>query len=156
MKLLTDESFEPAHSTLSLGIIRTTDDSLRLGGSCRILPSITQEQYESWMKKIQTACEEVGAQFVINDYKRPFRTNENSVLIKAAQSILSKQGLESNCTALASTNEASLFSRLGIECICIGAGVRDGNVHTPQEHVKIEDLDKVTQFYEQMVERFCL
>lgn len=156
MKVQTDNGFEPAHSTLSIGLIRTTDDSLRLGGSCRILPNITQEQYEIWMKKIQNICEEVGAQFVITDYKRPFRTNENSVLIKAAQSILKKQGLDSNCTALASTNEASLFSRLGIECICIGAGLRDGNVHTAQEHVKISDLDKVTEFYEQMVERFCL
>lgn len=156
MKLLTDEGFVPAHSTLSIGLIRTADDHLRLGGSCRILPNITQEQYETWMKKIQTTCEEVGAQFVITDYKRPFRTNENSVLIKAAQSILNKHGLESNCATLASTNEASLFSRLGVECICFGAGIRDGNVHTPQEHVKIEDLDKVTQFYEQMVERFCL
>lgn len=156
MKQLTDEGFEPPHSTLSIGLIRTSDESIKLGGSCRILPNITQEQYEIWMKKIQKACEDAGALFVITDYKRPFRTNDNSMLIKAAQSILNKQGLDSNCTTLASTNEASLFSRLGIECICIGAGQRDGNVHTPQEHVKIDDLDKVTLFYEQMVERFCL
>lgn len=156
MKQLTDDSFEPTHSTLSIGLIRTADDCIKIGGSCRILPNITQEQYEIWMKKIQVVCEEAGAQFLITDYKRPFRTNENSVLIKAAQSILNKQGLDSKCNTLASTNEASLLSRTGIECICIGAGVRDGNVHTPQEHVKIEDLDKATQFYEQMVERFCL
>lgn len=156
MKELTDTAFEPVHSTLSMGIIRTTEDYIRIGGSCRILPNITQEQYEIWMKKIQSICIEVGAEFKITDYKRPFRTQENSVLIKAAQSLLNKQGLDSQCRSLASTNEASLFSRLGIECICIGAGARDGNVHTPEEHVKIEDLSKMISFYEQMIERFCV
>lgn len=156
MKSFTDPDFEPVHSTLSIGLIRTGSDSIRIGGSCRILPHITQEQYETWMKKIQIVCEEAGAEFAILDYKKPFRTPENSVLIKAAQSVLEKMGYDSRCRSLASTNEASLFSRLGIECLCIGAGVRDGNVHTPQEHVKIEDLDKAIFFYEKMVERFCL
>ncbi|MBY0553030.1 M20/M25/M40 family metallo-hydrolase [bacterium] len=156
MKQFQDAEFEPNFSTLSVGLIRTFEDSLMLGGSCRILPNITQEQYEAWMNKIQKVCEECGAVFRVTDYKRPFRTNENSVLIKTAQSVLEKMNLDSKCKTLASTNEASLFTRLNIECICIGAGVREGNVHTPTEHVKIEDLEKATHFYEQMVERFCL
>lgn len=156
MRLFQDNEFEPNFSTLSVGIIRTTDDSLLIGGSCRILPNINQEQYEIWMSKIQKVCEECGAQFRITDYKKPFRTNENSVLVKSAQSILQKMGMNSDCKTLASTNEASLFTRMNIECICIGPGVREGNVHTPEEHVKIEDLEKATHFYEQMVERFCL
>lgn len=156
MKQYQDEHFEPSHSTLSIGIIRTFEDSLLMGGSCRILPNITQEQYEIWMNKIQKVCEECGAHFRITDYKRPFRTSENSVLIKSAQSILEKMGLDSECKTMASTNEASLFSRLNIECICIGAGVREGNVHTAEEHVKIEDLEKAIHFYVQMIERFCL
>lgn len=156
MKQFQDKEFEPNFSTLSVGIIRTFEDHLLLGGSCRILPNITQEQYESWMAKIQKVCEECGAHFTVTDYKRPFRTNENSVLVKAAQNILEKMGLSANCKTLASTNEASLFTRVNIECICIGAGVREGNVHTPEEHVKIVDLEKATDFYEKMIERFCL
>lgn len=156
MKQFQDEEFEPSFSSLSIGIIRTTEDWLLLGGSCRILPNVTQEQYEAWMVKIKKACEKCGAQFSITDYKKPFRTNENSILIQSAQSILEKMGLSSACKTLASTNEASLFMRLNIECICFGAGVREGNVHTPAENVRIGDLEKATYFYEQMVERFCL
>jgi succinyl-diaminopimelate desuccinylase len=132
------------------------DDHIKIGGSCRVLPNITQEQYEEWMKRIEGVCKEIGAQFLITDYKKPFRTAENSVLIKSAQAVLEKMGLDSKCRSLASTNEASLFSRLGLECICIGAGVREGNVHTPTEHVRLEDLEKVMKFYQQLVERFCL
>lgn len=156
MLVLVDKEFEPNHSTLSIGILRTHPDSILLGGSCRILPNVTQEQYEKWMLKIQKVCEECGAQFRITDYKRPFRTPENSILIKTAQNILERMNLDSRCRSLASTNEASLFSRVHIECICIGAGLREGNVHTSEEHVKIEDLEKITVFYQQMVERFCL
>ncbi len=156
MQQFEDGDFEPSHSTLSIGIIRTFEDSILMGGSCRILPNITQEQYEKWMAKIQAVCDGVGAQFRITDYKKPFRTPESSVLIKTAQSVLEKMGLDARCISLASTNEASLFTRLNIECICIGAGVREGNVHTAEEHVKIEDLEKATYFYQQMVERFCL
>lgn len=156
MKQFCDREFEPIFSTVSVGIIRTFEDSFVLGGSCRILPNITQDQYETWMSKIQKVCEECGAQFRITDYKKPFRTNPQSVLIKTAKSLLEKMGLDSTCQTLASTNEASLLTRMNIECICFGAGVREGNVHTPQEHVKIEDLEKAMSFYEQMIERFCL
>lgn len=156
MESVQDLEFEPSFSTLSIGIIRTHPDAILIGGSCRILPNVTQEHYEKWMEKIKTVCEANNSVFTVLDYKKPFRTATNSQLIKAAQSILSKMGLETQCKALPSTNEASLFTRLNMDCLCFGAGVRQDNVHTPQEHVKIEDLEKSILFYEQMVERFCL
>lgn len=156
MEQVQDNEFEPSHSTLSIGIIRTDDNSIMVGGSCRILPNVTQDTYEKWMQEIKKVCDDNEAQFRITDYKRPFRTAENSQLVKAAQSILGKMNLDSVCKSLASTNEASLFTRLNIECICFGAGVRQGNVHSSEEHVKITDLEKSISFYEQMVERFCI
>jgi len=156
MKSIVDLDFEPHHSTLSVGIVRTHEDHIFIGGSCRILPTVQQDSYESWMNLIGAACKEVGAEFVLQDYKRPFKTDENSVFVKVAQNELDKLGIESKCRSLASTNEASLFSRLGIECLCLGAGVREGNVHTPTECVSISDLDKVIIFYKRMIERFCI
>lgn len=156
MKLVTDHDFDPGHSTLSVGIVRSHSDYIFIGGSCRILPSVSQDIYESWMNTIRSACAEVGAEFSLQDYKRPFRTSENSVFVKAAQAELEKLGIDSQCRSLASTNEASLFSRLGIECLCLGAGQREGNVHTPNEYVSITDLEKAIVFYTKMIERFCL
>lgn len=156
MKSVVDKVFTPEHSTISVGIIRTFDDHILIGGSCRILPNVRQEDYEKWMQMISGACEKVGAKFHLQDYKRPFRTDEKSVLIKGALAELEKLGQTSQCTSLASTNEASLFSRIGIECICIGAGKRENNVHTPNEHVEIKHLELMTSFYQKMIERFCL
>lgn len=156
MKSVVDKVFTPEHSTISVGVIRTFEDHILVSGSCRILPNVKQEEYEKWMQMISRACEEVGAEFRLQDYKRPFRTDEKSVLIKGALAELEKLGQTSQCTSLASTNEASLFSRIGIECICIGAGKRENNVHTPNEHVEIKHLELMTSFYQRMIERFCL
>ena len=81
---------------------------------------------------------------------------ENSAFVKGAMQELEKLGLDSQCRSLASTNEASLFSRLGIECLCLGAGLREGNVHTPNEYVTISDLENAIIFYKKMIERFCI
>ncbi len=156
MKDVQDDQFEPLHSTLTIGVIRTFDDHILIGGSCRILPNVKQEDYEKWMNNIQTACEFVGANFKLQDYKRPFRLDSNSILVRSALAELEKMGIESKCISLPSTNEASLFSRLGVECLCIGAGIRENNLHTPNENVAIHDLDKMTEFYQKMIERFCL
>ncbi len=156
MEQLQDVAFEPSYSTLSIGMIRTFEDSIWIGGSSRILPNATQEHYEKWMQKIKAVCESQHSLFSIIDYKKPFRTPENSQLVKAAQSILEKMELSTQYISLSSINEASLFARMNIECICFGAGVRHDNVHSPEEHVKIDDLHKSISFYEQMVERFCL
>lgn len=79
-----------------------------------------------------------------------------SILAKGCLDELRDMGLDDKPITQASTNEASIFTRVGIECICFGPGRREGNVHTPQEHVAIEDLHKAIEFYKRVIERFCL
>lgn len=158
-----DDEFTPHHSTLSVGIIRTEEDHVRLGGSCRVVPKVRQEDFERWINYLTAECQKLGAEFKVIDYKRPFRTPENSVFIKTAVSELKNLKNESNESlngikprSLASTNEASLLSRRGIECLCIGAGFRADHRQISPERVSIRDLELIGQFYQRMVERFCL
>lgn len=172
-----DEEFTPHHSTLSVGVIRTEEKHVRIGGSCRMVPKVRQEDFERWIHYLTAECQKIGAEFKVIDYKRPFRTPENSVFIKTAISEIknlfndSKGQLDAiKPRSLASTNEASLLSRRGIECFCIGAGFRAelphksdsggfGGVDSGQilpERVSIRDLELMGQFYQRMVERFCL
>ncbi len=154
--LFQDEEFIPSQPTLNIGIIRTFEDHVFIAGTCRIPPVITNDIYEGWMHELNQVCSSVGAQFRITDYKRPFRTDKNSILARVAKEEIEKMGLSSDCISQASTNESSLFTRTGIECICFGAGKREGNIHTPLEHVRIADLEKATDFYRRMIERFCV
>lgn len=151
-----DKEFYPSTPTLNIGLIRTNENDVQLSGSCRLPPIITHEIYEKWMEQLRSLCEQNGAIFTVNDYKKPFRTEVNSILVKGCLDELRGMGLNAEPTTQPSTNEASIFSRIGVDCVCFGPGKREGNVHTPQEHVAIEDLHKAIEFYKKVIERFCL
>jgi Acetylornithine deacetylase/Succinyl-diaminopimelate desuccinylase and related deacylases len=151
-----DNDFHPSSPTLNIGMIRTNEDDVQIHGTCRIPPVITHEIYEGWMERLRQVCEENGAIFRVNDYKKPFRTETNSILVKGCLDELRSLGLSDKPVTQASTNEASMFSRIGVDCVCFGAGKREGNVHTPDEHVSLSDLEQAVAFYTKIIERFCL
>lgn len=151
-----DNEFYPSTPTLNIGLVRTKEDGIQISGTCRIPPIITHDIYEGWMDRLRQVCEDNQASFRINDYKKPFRTEANSILVKGCLDELRGMGLQDRPISQASTNEASIFSRIGVDCVCFGPGKREGNVHTPQEHVALADLELAIQFYKKIIERFCL
>ncbi len=152
----SDSAYSPEYPTLNIGLIRTHQDHILMSGSCRILPSISQDTFDKWMAFLRTSCAKSDSQFRITDYKKPFSSPENSVFTKGCRDILKTLDLSPDLTSLSSTNEASLISRLKVDCLCFGPGKRENNIHTPNEHVLIEDLEKATSFYTKVIERFCL
>lgn len=176
-----DKDIIPPNPTLNIGIIRTYEDHVYMCGSCRLPPSVSNEHYESWMKIIKQECDRIGVQFRIADYKRPYRIDPETMLVRGCLAEISSvlaannnsdnatenpmsansnstsfTGSEKHLTTHPSTNEASLWSRLNIPTVSFGPGVREDNIHTPNEHVKIEDLKLAIQFYENIIQRFCL
>lgn len=155
-KKVQDPEFSPAYSTLNLGVLRTFDDYVMLLGSVRILPRVHAADYEQWIEKIRRQCEALGATFRVRDFKKPFRVDENSLLIRGGLAELQKLGMDSKLRHQNATTEASLFSRIGIECLCFGPGQRERNIFTPTEHVPLSEAEKSISFYRAMIERFCL
>jgi succinyl-diaminopimelate desuccinylase len=151
-----EEGFLPSHTTLIIGLIRATPTHVLIQGNCRIPPRISQETYDGWMKQLKNVCDENQAEFAIADYKKAFRTSADSVLVTEARNAARDLGLDQGLHTQASTNESSLLSRVGVDCFCFGPGVREGNIHTPTEHVKLSDLEKAIDFYEAMMRRMCL
>ena len=151
-----DKSFSPPNPTLNIGLIRTYEDHIKMLGCCRLPPSVDDEVYKQWMEFLRKACEDVGATFRITEHKQPFRTNVESKFARVCQDELSKFGVKSEFSTQSSTNEANVFSRLGIECLVFGAGRGVGNSHAPNEFVKISELEAATKFYRAVLERVCL
>jgi acetylornithine deacetylase/succinyl-diaminopimelate desuccinylase-like protein len=153
---IQDVEFKPSHPTLNIGMIRTYEDHVLFSGNCRIPPIVTQQTYMTWMESLKSECAKFGTEFRVSDYKRPFRTPENSVFLKGGLDILRSFDLYDKAVTQPSTNESSLFARIGSDCLCFGPGRREGNVHTPHEHVMVKDLETATQVYGSMIERFSL
>jgi acetylornithine deacetylase/succinyl-diaminopimelate desuccinylase-like protein len=151
-----DADFYPSHPTLNIGVIRTYEDHVCISGTCRIPPIVSNETYEKWMEKLDESCKAVESELRVTDYKRPFKTEIQSVFVKGCLDELKQMDLPHQPVTQPSTNEASLFSRIGIECVSFGPGIREGNIHTPKEHVAIKDLNKATDFYRRIIQRFCV
>lgn len=152
----TDSAFTPGYSTLNIGMIRTHDDHIKFSGCCRIPPSVNEATYERWMEQLRNTCAAIGAVFRVAEYKRPFRSHLESPFANACRDQLSLMGLPTECGTQSVTNEANVFSRFGIECFVIGPGQGVGNSHTPEEHVKIKQLDSAIEFYEGIIRKICL
>ena len=82
MKNYPDLEFTPHHSTYSIGVVRMYEDYILIGGSCRIVPLVGSDVYEKWIKMFQQSCQDIGAEFHLQDYKKPFRTKQLKMLIK--------------------------------------------------------------------------
>ncbi|PWU13661.1 MAG: succinyl-diaminopimelate desuccinylase [Bdellovibrio sp.] len=150
-----DQDFTPSHPTLNIGSVRTFEDSVELAVDVRIVPQVPMEIYEKWMDEIGGVCRQMSGECHVNHFKRPYRADPNSTLVQGAQDVLAKLGRASSPKTHSSTNEASLFSRAGVECISFGPGQSEGNVFTPREHVTIDDLKAAVDFYVGMIEKFC-
>lgn len=151
-----DLDFSPPHPTLNLGAVRTRDYGIEITGTVRIPPGITNETYEAWMKSFRGECQRVGADFRVSDYKRPYRTDANGAFVRTLRDLARDQGLPAETGTHSSTNEASLFHRVGIECVSFGPGAREGNIHTPTERVKLEDLRRAVEFYDGLMAKVSL
>lgn len=152
----SDPGFSPPHSTLNLGSVRTYKDHIKLVGSCRWLPSVPEDVARGWIEKIRQTCLEQKSEFHIADLKPPFRTPAESDFVTNCQESLKHLGLDPTLGKISSCTEASVFGRLGIECLVFGPGQGVGNSHAPNEHVQLQDLESATEFYKRLIERHCV
>ncbi len=155
-KKFPDAQFTPQEPTLNVGMIRTYEDFVKIGGCVRLPPTVSQAAYESWMQTLREACAAEGAVFRIGDYKQPFRTLANSKLIETSRAILKGMGLDAAPAAQAVANEANVFAKFGLDCAVCGPGQGVGNSHTPNEYVRIPELDQATTFYRRIIDAMCL
>jgi acetylornithine deacetylase/succinyl-diaminopimelate desuccinylase-like protein len=151
-----EAGFQPPYPTMNLGMVRTSEAGVRITGSCRLPPSVTDAVYEGWMKKLERSVHAVGATFRVKDYRKGFNSRPESEFVRSTQEVLSHMQLPLELHKITMATEASVFSRLGIECLVWGPGQSVGNSHAPNESIRISELMKATEFYQRMIERFCL
>ncbi len=151
-----DAEFLPQEPTMNIGMIRTFEEHVKISGCVRLPPTVSQNDYEGWMRDLRDACVVEGAVFRIGDYKQPFRTAANSKLVEVCKSVLVEMNLNAALGAQAVANEANVFAKFGLDCAVWGPGQGVGNSHTPNEYVRLSELDRATEFYRQVISRMCV
>ncbi len=155
--LMNDDSeFTPGHPTLNLGLIKSHEDHVHITVACRFPPSISDQEYSSWLLKIQAAAMQIGGECRLSDYRRPYRTDLNSDFAKTCMNVLSAVHEKSECVTLPNCTEMTLLERKGIVSLGFGAGTREDSPSFSNQFVAIQDLEKSVEFYRSIIERVCL
>lgn len=150
------EGFYPPVTTMSLGTIKTTKEHVIISGCCRVPPIVVEPIYSSWLKTVGAICNDLGAEFNIKEFRKPFMLSSKSEFLKSAFEVMITSGYSSGLLKSSVCTEANIFSRFGIECLVVGPGKGIGNSFAPNEKVSITELHQATEFYKTMIERTCL
>lgn len=153
---VADSSFDPPYATLNIGRIATTEEGVLLEGCVRTPPVVSEEIYLKWIKEFRQSCRDLKGHLKVLDYKRPFKTPENSLVLQACQEVLEAMGKPSTCSTQSATTEANVLSRHGVECVVFGPAQMENNLHTAHESVAVEELAAGKEFYTRVMERMCL
>lgn len=151
-----DESFYPPVTTMNLGTVTTTDDEVIISGSCRVPPAVKEPIYSAWIRKVADICEQLGAEFNIKEYRKPFMLSSKSEFLKNTYEVMLTTGFTTSLIKSSVCTEANIFSRFGIESLVVGPGKGIGNSYAPNEKVSIKELYQAMDFYKNMIERNCL
>ncbi len=76
--------------------------------------------------------------------------------VKKFRTLLKKVELNHSPMIKAGCTEAGHLSKLGGAVITFGPGTAVGNAHQPNEFVPVKDLFHATQFYQRLIEAWCL
>lgn len=148
-----DPEFKPKHAVLNIGMVRTHKELVRLVGTCRVPPAVPEDTYMAWLEQLRLACEQEDAKFRVVDYKQPFRLDCESDFTKKCVEALGESA--SSLGTIAYSTEASVFSRLGVNCLVFGPGSPTAKTQVENEYVTLEALERAQQFYKDVIARVC-
>lgn len=156
---VTDESYNPSHSTVNLGKMKQGLGAITMHFDLRLLPDLVPEEIE---KHIQKGIQTIAAKYpslnigVVRERMNPGlnMTLENE-LSRICKGAMEEAGLEPKFAKKATSTEAAQYFAAGYEAVVFGPGRSEGNSHSPNEHNLLEHLEKATAFYEKLIEKAC-
>jgi succinyl-diaminopimelate desuccinylase len=77
-------------------------------------------------------------------------------LIDICRDSMDSVGIAPQFSKKATSTEAAQYFQAGYQAVVFGPGTSQGNSHSPNEHNRLDDLEKAIAFYEKVIERVCL
>ncbi len=143
-----DASFDPDHSVASLGKVAFRDGRPVFGFDVRPVPGVDAL---AAVAALEDVCE-----------LRCVRTNPALVprgrtpLVEAVVAAQRAVGIGEKLGSKATCTEAGVLACAGLDAIVLGAGTSVGNVHRPNEHTRISELERAVALYAHVLERLCV
>lgn len=139
-----DARFSPPSTTFSLNLASTEGNEVRFTVDLRTLPDADMNRL---VQRLSRTIESEKGRVLSVVQDPPLKGNRNGRFILAAEQALKAAGSKAVKKTKATSTEAALYNRFGAEAIVFGPGLSVGNVHRPNEHNSLRQMQIATRFY---------
>lgn len=154
-----DADFSPPTPTWNLGMLHAADGRAELELDFRLLPGDSSNRLlETLGTLLSPARREHGveASLEIERDNSALDTPSDSQPVAWSLTALAERQGSLTLRTKAGCTEAGVYAAAGIPSVVFGPGRAAGNIHAPNEHVSIADLEGAVDFYARLIERVCL
>jgi len=142
-----DPDFDPDCTVGNLGRVTLRDGVCTLTFDLRPIPGTDPEAVVS--------CLEELADIRCLRTNPPLETPADSELVCAVVRAQRAAGRPERVETKATCTEAGLLSAAGLDAIVLGAGTSVGNVHRPNEHTRLAELEQAAELYAAAIADLC-
>jgi acetylornithine deacetylase/succinyl-diaminopimelate desuccinylase-like protein len=142
-----DPDFDPDHSVANLGLVELREGHPVFTFDLRPVPGVDPLEMVRPLEDFATL-----ERLRINP---PLDTPRDAELVRAVVAAQVALGLGARIGTKATSTEAGILSAAGLETIVIGAGASVGNVHRPNEHTRISELETMRDLYRETLRRLA-
>ncbi len=148
-----NKAFDPSRTTSNVGVIRGDEKGIEIEFDFRLIP---ETDGNALAEILQTVSREVeGAQVTPIRSNPPMNTEKSSEIADRVGKALQAVDLPISFKFKSGNTEGAIFNMMGAEAIVIGPGRSEGNIHSPNEHTTIPQLQKAVEFYTAFLGQFC-
>lgn len=155
-----DDTFNPSSSSVNFGRVSCRPGTVDMFFDIRLLPQVSPEEFDAHFKQsVQTLnarYPNLSVKVMRTRFNPALNTSLESELVRVAKDSQQLAGIPEKVDKKATSTEAAQYYQAGFDAIVFGPGVSHGNSHSPNEYNIVEHLDKAVQFYDRMIERFCI
>jgi len=143
----------------NVGVINTENRRLKVLVDFRVhAKDKNHDVLHFFQKRIQNVLRHHGlhASFRIERDGPSLSVSPGSPILRLARSASRKAGIPFRLAKKPSCTEAGYLLQKGIPAIVFGPGASFGNIHSPNEHNDLGQLEKAGRFYRALIEAYCL
>jgi len=154
-----DRSFSPPVMTSNFGIAATKGRTTRLVFDFRLLPRQSIKEISLKLKKAlahKLKPYPVKWRLRLERDNPPLELERGHPLVQTGIKLLKKCGLPVTLSVKPSCTEAGIYSSWGVPAIIFGPGQSNGNIHAPNESIRIKEIEQAVDFYRKAIHAFCV
>jgi len=155
---VTDSSFSPPGLTSNLGRLSAEGDRAEATLDFRCLPGEPTDAILGALERFaddQRRRRRLDVTIEVERDNPSLRTPADGAIVGLSLAALADLGRSLELASKAGCTEAGLYAAAGIPAVVIGPGRSAGNIHAPNEHVSIGELEQAIDFYDRIIGAEC-